>query len=105
METLEEKIQKTEAAMAAIERDLYIALADLEKNGATTPRVITHGRKSYEELRPNPALRRQRECLSSLRTLRVHLFYLKKERDGAIKATTPSRWTRFAPKPRENEVQ
>lgn len=105
LDQVREEIAKVKGAIVVMEAGLYAALDELQVSGLTAVRTVHHARGEYQETRPAPALRTQRELIASLRALRRHMADLRKEEAAlaSAKAVETSHWAQFAQKGEKRE--
>jgi len=91
------EIARVSEGIATYERGLQEALQDIKENGLTYMRHVKNGQGSFEEERPNPAIRTQRECISAIRSLTRYLNDLRKQEQRLIEAarSTTNRFSKF----------
>jgi hypothetical protein len=84
LETVRQEIEETEQALTDMRHVLALALAQIRKRGLmVTTKVLDSNGKGVRTEKLNPALKVQKDALSSVRSLKRYLVLLREEENLA----------------------
>jgi len=103
---IDAQIAELRETLARVERDAAVAAKDITTNGLNCL-VTVHSSHGEPITKPgiNPAVKTLAAAHRTARIVEHKIAALLVEKKDLEKQSTPSRWARFAPKPREHEVQ
>ena len=102
---IDAEIAALSETLARVARDAADAMRDITANGIECMVTVhdSHGQQITKK-GINPSVRALAAAERTTRILKRNLNTLTKEKEELLKNSTPSRWARFAPKERHEQV-